>query len=87
MVGDTLYLDAPIDGRRASPSKPDRGVISQSLSLVVAGRGQVQHGQHVQMIRHRMAQPSSPLANSYTSDAHKQSGAMATAYCNVKAMS
>jgi acyl dehydratase len=52
-IGDTLHLDVRIDGRRASRTKTDRGVIAQSIALVSAGRGVVQGGQHVQMLRRR----------------------------------
>lgn len=52
-VGDTLHLDVRIDGRRASRSKTDRGVIAQSIALICAGMGVVQRGQHVQMFRRR----------------------------------
>lgn len=52
-VGDRLRLEVKIEGRRASRSKTDRGMIAQSIALICAGRGTVQHGQHVQMFRRR----------------------------------
>ena len=52
-VGDTVFLEVTIQGKRASRSRADRGIIAQSIHLVVAGRGIVQQGQHVQMFRRR----------------------------------
>ena len=52
-VGDTVFLEATIQGKRASRSRPDRGVVAQSIDLVGHGRGVLQHGQHVQMFRRR----------------------------------
>ena len=51
--GDTLYLEVEVQGKRASRSKTDRGIIAQAISLIADGRGIVQHGQHVQMFRRR----------------------------------
>ena len=52
-VGDTVFLEVTIQGRRASRSRTDRGIVAQSIQLVAVGRGIVQHGQHVQMFRRR----------------------------------
>ena len=52
-AGDTVFLEVTIQGKRASRSRPDRGIVAQSIHLVAAGRGIVQHGQHVQMFRRR----------------------------------
>ena len=54
-AGDTVFLDVTIQGKRASRSRPDRGIVAQSIHLVAAGRGIVQQGQHVQMFRRRPA--------------------------------
>jgi acyl dehydratase len=51
--GDTLLAEVTVQGKRASRSKTDRGVIAQAISLIAEGRGVVQHGQHVQMFRRR----------------------------------
>ena len=51
--GDTLSLEVTVQGKRASRSKTDRGVIAQTISLIAEGRGVVQHGQHLQMFRRR----------------------------------
>ena len=50
---DTVFLDVTIQGKRASRSRPGRGIVAQAIDLVAAGRGAVQHGQHVQMFRRR----------------------------------
>ena len=50
-VDDTVFLEVTIQGKRASRSRTDRGIVAQSINLVAAGRGIVQHGQHVQMFR------------------------------------
>ena len=52
-VGDTVFLEVTIQGKRASRSRADRGIVAQSIDLVAHGRGIVQHGQHVQMFRRR----------------------------------
>ena len=52
-VGDTVFLEVTIQGKRASRSRSDRGIVAQSIHLVAAGRGIVQQGQHVQMFRRR----------------------------------
>ena len=52
-AGDTLFVEATVQGKRASRSRADRGIVAQSIALVAAGRGIVQHGQHVQMFRRR----------------------------------
>lgn len=52
-VGDTVFLDVTIQGKRASRTRADRGIIAQSIDLVAHRRGIVQHGQHVQMFRRR----------------------------------
>ena len=54
-AGDTVFLEVTIQGKRASRSRPDRGIVAQSIHLVASGRGIVQHGQHVQMFRRRPA--------------------------------
>ena len=54
-VGDTVFLEVTIQGKRASRTRPDRGIVAQSIHLVAAGRGIVQQGQHVQMFRRRPA--------------------------------
>ena len=54
-AGDTVFLEVTIQGKRASRSRPDRGIVAQSIHLVAAGRGIVQQGQHVQMFRRRPA--------------------------------
>ena len=51
--GDTLHLEVTVQGKRASRSKADRGVVAQAISLVAESRGVVQHGQHLQMFRRR----------------------------------
>ncbi|MDP7242369.1 MAG: MaoC/PaaZ C-terminal domain-containing protein [Rhodospirillales bacterium] len=51
--GDTLFVEVTVQGKRASRSKTDRGVVAQAISLIAEGRGVVQHGQHVQMFRRR----------------------------------
>ncbi|MSO53895.1 MAG: hypothetical protein EXQ90_01995 [Rhodospirillales bacterium] len=53
--GDTLHVDVTVQGKRASRSKTDRGVVAQTIELVAAGRGVVQRGQHLQMFRRRPA--------------------------------
>ena len=50
-LDDTVFLEVTIQGKRASQSRTDRGIVAQSINLVAAGRGIVQHGQHVQMFR------------------------------------
>ena len=52
-AGDTAFLEVTIQGKRASRTRTDRGIVAQSINLVAAGRGIVQHGQHVQMFRRR----------------------------------
>ena len=52
-VGDTVFLEVTIQGKRASRTRADRGIIAQSIDLVAHGRGIVQQGQHVQMFRRR----------------------------------
>ena len=59
-AGDTVFLDVTVQGKRASRSRPDRGIVAQSIHLVAAGRGIVQHGQHVQMFRRRPAGATEP---------------------------
>ena len=54
-AGDTVFLEVTIQGKRASRTRPDRGIVAQSIHLVAAGRGIVQEGQHVQMFRRRPA--------------------------------
>ena len=54
-AGDTVFLEVTIQGKRASRSRADRGIVAQSIHLVAAGRGIVQQGQHVQMFRRRPA--------------------------------
>ena len=54
-AGDTVFLEVTIQGKRASRSRTDRGIVAQSIQLMAAGRGIVQHGQHVQMFRRRPA--------------------------------
>ena len=54
-AGDTVFLEVTIQGKRSSRSRPDRGIVAQSIHLVAAGRGIVQQGQHVQMFRRRPA--------------------------------
>lgn len=53
--GDTLHVDVTVQGKRASRSKTDRGVVAQTIRLVAADRGVVQRGQHLQMFRRRPA--------------------------------
>lgn len=52
-LGDTLFLEVEIQGKRASRSKTDRGIVAQTISLLAHGRGILQQGQHVQMLRRR----------------------------------
>ena len=52
-LGDTLSLEVEIQGKRPSRSKTDRGIVAQTISLIAHGRGIVQQGQHVQMLRRR----------------------------------
>ena len=59
-AGDTVFLDVTVQGKRASRSRHDRGIVAQSIHLVAAGRGIVQHGQHVQMFRRRPAGATEP---------------------------
>ena len=54
-AGDTVFLEVTIQGKRASRTRADRGIVAQSIHLVAAGRGIVQQGQHVQMFRRRPA--------------------------------
>ena len=52
-AGDTVFLEVTIQGKRASRTRADRGIVAQSIDLVAHGRGIVQQGQHVQMFRRR----------------------------------
>lgn len=52
-AGDTVRVEATIDGRRASRTKTDRGVIAQALDLCNEHGSVAQHGQHLQMFRRR----------------------------------
>jgi acyl dehydratase len=52
-LNDTLSLEVEIQGKRASRSKTDRGIVAQTISLIAHGRGILQQGQHVQMLRRR----------------------------------
>ena len=52
-AGDTVFLEVTIQGKRASRTRPDRGIVAQSIHLVAAGQGVAQQGQHVQMFRRR----------------------------------
>ena len=52
-AGETVFLEVTVQGKRASRSRTDRGIVAQSINLIAAGRGIVQHGQHVQMFRRR----------------------------------
>jgi len=52
-LSDTLSLEVEIQGKRASRSKTDRGIVAQTISLLAHGRGILQRGQHVQMLRRR----------------------------------
>ena len=54
-AGDTVFLEVTVQGKRASRTRSDRGIVAQSIHLVAAGRGIVQQGQHVQMFRRRPA--------------------------------
>ena len=53
LLGDTLSLEVEIQGKRTSRSNADRGIVAQTISLIAHGRGPVQQGQHVQMLRRR----------------------------------
>lgn len=52
-VDDTVFLDVTVQGKRASRTRPDRGIVAQSIHLVAHGGGILQQGQHVQMFRRR----------------------------------
>jgi acyl dehydratase len=67
----TVAVDATIGGRRASASKHDRGVISQSIALRQLHGPVFQTGQHLQMLRRRPRGPAggrAPNAREIASD-------------------
>lgn len=51
----TVHVEAVIDGRRASRTKHDRGIIAQALKLVDDRGATIQSGQHLQLFRRRPA--------------------------------
>ena len=56
--GQTLRMEATVQGKRASRTKTDRGVVASRYRLIAEESGEVvQEGQHVQMFRRRVPVP------------------------------